>query len=223
MDEKPGTTRDLLNAKFSFKDKRFEIVDSAGIKKRSRITEPIEFYSMMRVLHFIDQANLVILIFDVNEGIVREDCRIAELVLSKAKGLVIAANKIDLVKNKDKRKILPSVKKSLDFIDFAPVHLISARARLGIEELLNSVLHVHNELSKMASQEALDTIASTIKPPPGGQVTRITQVSKKPPVFSVIMTVPVRESYVRYLRNTLRNYFGYTCVPILIRTKVKKI
>ncbi|HEX7319828.1 MAG TPA: ribosome biogenesis GTPase Der [bacterium] len=222
VDEKPGTTRDLINARFKHSDRVFEIIDTAGIRRRSRVKESIEFYSMMRVFHYIEQVDIVILIFDISQGVVKEDCRIVNLALSKAKGVVIVPNKIDLVPSKDRRKILPSVQKSLDFIDFAPVIPMSAKDGKDVDTLLNHIMHVYAELNKTADRQVLESIVPQIKPPPGGAINSIVQVGKKPPVFNVSTTVPVRESYLEYLRNFIRKYFGFTGVPILMRTKIRR-
>jgi len=222
VDEKPGTTRDLINARFSFNQKQLEIIDTGGIRRRSRIKEPIEFYSMMRALRNIDNVDLIILIFDVSQGVVKEDCRIASMVLAKAKNLVIAANKMDLIGKKNRRKVITATRVSLEFVNFAPLVLISAKINSGIEELLNAILNVQEESSKAVNIDVLDNLTQGLKPPPGGMVLKITQIGRKPPVFIVMTTVRVRESYVRYIRNSIRNYFGFQGVPILIRTKTKR-
>ncbi len=222
VDEKPGTTRDLINARFKHADRVFEMIDTAGIRRRSRVKEPIEFYSMMRVLHYIGQVDIVILIFDVSQGVVKEDCRIANLALAKAKGIVVVPNKADLVPSKDRRKILPSVQKSLDFIDFAPIIPMSAKDGRDVDTLLNHIVHVYAELNKSADRQVLESIVPQVKQPPGGMVNSIVQVGKKPPVFNVSITVPVRESYLEYLRNFIRKYFGFVGVPILMRTKIRR-
>jgi GTP-binding protein len=97
VDEKPGTTRDMVNAQFTYNDQRMEIIDTCGIRRRSRIKEPVEFYSMTRAVKMIENANVVILIFDATQGVVEQDRRIASLILSKAKSLVIVPNKNQLV------------------------------------------------------------------------------------------------------------------------------
>ena len=119
VDEKPGTTRDLVNAKFIHNGQMIEIIDTCGIRRRSRVKEPIEFYSMIRAIKVIENADVVILIFDTTQGAVDQDRRIASLILSKAKGIIIAPNKIDLIDKKYHQKIIPSVRKSLEFLEFA--------------------------------------------------------------------------------------------------------
>ncbi|MEO0122815.1 MAG: ribosome biogenesis GTPase Der [candidate division WOR-3 bacterium] len=219
VDEKPGTTRDLVNAQFIFKDKKIEIIDTYGLKKRSRIKEPIEFYSMMRVMHIIDDIDIGIVLFDVTQGVVHEDCHIASLLLSKAKGIIIAPNKIDLLNKQEYRKILHSTIGSFRFVDFAPVVLISAKQNIGIDRLLQVIIDVYSELNKKASTKTLKDLPDSLKPPPNGRILKITQTDTNPPRFRVQTTVQLKENYIQYLRNTIRNYFGFSGVPIIIKTE----
>ncbi|MEO0127704.1 MAG: ribosome biogenesis GTPase Der [candidate division WOR-3 bacterium] len=219
VDEKPGTTRDLVNAQFIFKDKKIEIIDTYGLKKRSRIKEPIEFYSMMRVMHIIDDIDIGIVLFDVTQGVVHEDCHIASLLLSKAKGIIIAPNKIDLLNKQEYRKILHSTIESFRFVDFAPVVLISAKQNIGIDRLLQVIIDVYSELNKKASTKTLKDLPDSLKPPPNGRILKITQTDTNPPRFRVQTTVQLKENYIQYLRNTIRNYFGFSGVPIIIKTE----
>lgn len=222
VDTIPGTTRDLVNARINYKDKTIEVTDTAGIRKRSRIREPVEFYSVMRAIKMIDRTDIVILIFDTMAGIVEQDQRIAALVLSKAKALIIAPNKIDLIEKKEHRRIVQSTIKSLPFLDFVPVIPISAKTHLNIDTLMQHVLDIHRESDKAVSQHVLDDITETLKPPPNGQILKVQQVGRRPPIFQVTITSSVKESYIKYLRNVIRNYLGFTGIPLLIKTNVRK-
>jgi GTP-binding protein len=220
VDEKPGTTRDLVNAKFTYDGQKFEIIDTCGIRRRSRIKEPIEFYSMMRAVRVIENTDIAILIFDATHGIVLQDRHIASLVLSKAKGLVIAPNKVDLINKKDSQKIISSTRRSFEFIDFAPIIPISAKHNIGIDTLFNRVLGVFAESNKVVDQKLLNNIIKNFQSPAGGEILKMVQVGKRPPVFRVTLAISVKDSYIKYLRNSIRNYFGFSGVPILIKTKI---
>jgi len=222
VDEKPGTTRDLVNAKFLYKDETIEIIDTYGLKKRSRIKEPVEFYSMMRVMHIIDKIDIGIVLFDATVGVVHEDCHIASLLLSKARGIIISPNKIDLIKKKDYNRVVNSTRESFRFVDFAPVIPISAKYNTAIPELLQGIFDVYSELNKRADPNILRNLPSIIKPPPDGEILKINQSGTKPPLFHVLATVPLKENYIQFLRNSLRNYFGFSGAPILIKTKFSK-
>jgi GTP-binding protein len=217
--EKPGTTRDLVNARIFYKDRPIEIIDTYGLKRRSRIKEPIEFYSMMRVIHIIDEIDIGIVLFDVSQGVVQEDCHIVSLLLSKAKGIIIAPNKIDLIRKKDYNKAVESSRESFRFVDFAPIVPISAKFNTAVERLLQVVIDVYTEFQKKADSHILRELPTMLKPPTNGEILRITQQGVKPPLFQIQTTAQLKENYIQYVRNSLRNYFSYAGVPILIKTK----
>jgi GTP-binding protein len=190
------------------------------MRRRSRIKEPVEFYSMLRAIRVIDYADIVILIFDTTEGVVDQDRRIASLVLSKAKGFVIVPNKIDLIDKKDRNRIVPSTYKSFKSLDFVPVIPISAKDDLGIETLLNCVLDVYFEGGKVADKDVLTNLPQSLRPPTDGELLKLRQIKTRPPIFRATLTTSAKENYIRYLRYSIRNYFGFKGIPILIKTKV---
>jgi GTP-binding protein len=218
VDSQPGTTRDLINARFTYKGKKIEVIDTAGIRKRARIKNPIEFYSVMRAINMIDRTDVVILIFDTTSGTVFQDQRLASLILSKAKGLVIAPNKIDLIDRKDHQRIISSTVQSLRFLEFVPVIPISAKAHTNIERLMQKVLEIYAESGKIVSKRALEDMKQTLKPPPRGEIIKLKQIGQRPPVFHATLTSTAKESYVKYLRNMIRRYFGFAGIPVLIKT-----
>jgi GTP-binding protein len=219
---RPGTTRDLVNARLTYAGKTLEVIDTAGIRKRSRITNPIEFYSIMRAINMIDRTDITILIFDTTTGIVLQDQRLAALVLSKAKGLIIAPNKIDLIDRKNHHRIISSTIQSLKFLEFVPVIPVSAKSQSNIETLMRKVLEIYRESSKIVEKSALEDMSRTLKPPPRGEIIRLKQIGHRPPVFQATITASVRESYIKYLRNTIRQYFGFAGIPIFIRTNTTR-
>jgi GTP-binding protein len=222
VDEEPGTTRDMVNAQFTLREQRMEIIDTCGIRKRSRIKEPIEFYSMTRAVRLIERADVVILLFDATEGVVEQDRRIASLILAKAKGLLIVPNKIDLIGKNSLHKIVPATRQSFKFLDFVPVIPISAKQSKGIDALMNRVVDIFIESNKVIEQDVLNTIVHNIQPPASGEIIKLAQVGKRPPIFRATLVTRVKDHYIKYLRNTLRNYFGFSGVPILIKTKIVK-
>ncbi|MBE0432738.1 ribosome biogenesis GTPase Der [candidate division WOR-3 bacterium] len=221
VDAKPGTTRDVVNVRVEYGSKTIEIIDTAGIRKRSRIKEPIEFYSVMRAIKMIDRTDVAILTFDTGAGIVDQDQRIAALVLSKAKSLIIAPNKIDLIGKRDLHRIIPSTVKSMPFLDFVPVIPISAKLGTNVDDLMSKVIDIHRESSKTVNQGLLDTMVASLKPPPDGALLKLRQTGMRPPIFEATISSRVKESYIKYLRNQIRNYLGFSGIPILIRTNVK--
>jgi GTP-binding protein len=221
VDEQPGTTRDLVNARFDHQGQTLELIDTCGFKRRSRIREPIELFSAMRAIRVIDDADVVVLIFDLTQGVVAEDKRITALVLAKAKCLVITPNKIDRINRKKLGKIINSTQQSFDYIDFAPIIPISAKDRTNIERLLNTILAVHAEAAKVADREVLGSLAKRLKSPSYGEVVKLVQTGTRPPIFRLTVSKPVKEHYLKYVRHEIRNYFGYRGVPILIKTQLR--
>lgn len=221
VDAQPGTTRDLINARFSYKGKKLEIIDTAGIRKRARIKNPIEFYSVMRAINMIDRTDITILIFDTTAGTVLQDQHLASLVISKAKGLIITPNKIDMIERKNHHRIIASTAQSLPFLEYVPVVPISAKAHTNIETLMQKVLEIYQESGKIVCKRVLEDMSKTLKPPPRGEILKLKQIGQRPPVFHATLTTPVKDSYIRYLRNTIRHYFGFTGTPILIKTNIR--
>jgi GTP-binding protein len=222
VDARPGTTRDLVNARLNYNGKTIEIIDTAGIRKRSRIKKPIEFYSVMRAIRMIEKTDIAILIFDTTMGVVEQDQRIAALVLSKAKGLIVVPNKIDLIDKGEHDKITTSTMRSLHFLDFVPIIPISAKAKTNIKQLVKKVLDIYKESDKAVGKRVLDDICKNMKDPPAGEILMLRQVGRRPPIFRATLTTAVKESYIKYIRNTIRNYFGFAGIPILIKTDIRK-
>ncbi len=222
VDEQPGTTRDVLNAQFRYNGTTLEVIDTCGLRRRRRIRTRVEFYSMVRAVRMIDHADIAILVFDTTHGIVDQDRRIAAMVLSKAKCLIIAPNKIDLINKGNRDKIIPSTYESLVSLNFVPVVPISAKNRDNIETLLKHILNTIHESRKVVDKETLRTFTTRLQSPTGGHLLHVRQIQTQPLIFRATVTTHVKESYIKYLRNMLRNYFGFRGVPLLIKTHVVK-
>lgn len=218
VDEHPGTTRDPVNARFDFQSQVLELIDTCGFKKRSRLREPVEFYSAMRAIRFIDETDIAVLLFDITQGVVGEDRRISALLLAKARSIIIVPNKIDLIPKKDVSRVIGAARQSFSYLEFAPVIPISARSRLNIDTLLKTVLNVHAEGGKTADKKVLRVLTDGLKPPANGEVVKLVQTAIRPPVFRLTATRPLKEHYLRYVRHEIRRYFGYQGVPLLLKT-----
>lgn len=219
VDDQPGTTRDMVAASIAYQGRTMEIIDTAGIRRRARIKEPVEFYSMMRTINAIERVDVVVLIFDATQGVVAEDCRLAALILSKAKAFVIAMNKMDLIAGRDRARARRSAARSFSFVTFAPIVPISAARRTNLDQLLSAAQQAYSEYHKTADKNVLRSIGAQLRPPPAGQVVKLHQAGTAPPRFVLTTTTSVREDYIKYTRNMIRNYFGYLGSPILIRTR----
>ncbi len=222
VDDKSGTTRDIINEEFIYQNRVLRIIDTGGIRKRARIKNPPEFYSAIRALNTIPRSDVIVLVFDATQGVVNQDRRIASMVLSHARAIVLAPNKLDLFKNRDYKKIITATFRSFNFLNFAPVIPISAKYGRGIEQLLNTVLNTYDEFKKTVDRKTLRELPDHLKPPSSGKLLSLRQIKTRPPVFKAVLTSSVKKEYIHYLRNSIRNYFGFKGVPILFKTEVKK-
>ena len=219
VDERPGTTRDVVRATFKYQDKNIEIIDTCGLRRKAHIKTSVEFYSMVRAVNAIEDTDIAIVLFDTTEGVVDQDRRIASIVLSKAKSLVLAPNKIDLIKTTNRNRIVPSTYKSFKSLEFVPIVPISAKEDIGLEQLLTCILSVHAESHKFAGKTVVANMAKRLQNPTNGFLVSLKQVNTGPPLFRATLSVKVKEHYIRYLRKSIRQYFGFKGVPILIKTK----
>jgi GTP-binding protein len=219
VDHAPGTTRDCVNARFSHDGRELEIIDTAGIRRPARVQRSIEFYSVLRAIHWIEHSDIILLLFDTTQGVVDQDRRIASLVLSKAKGLVFVPTKIDLIAKKAQNKIDPATYRSFPSFEFVPIIPISAHERTGIPTLLRTILDIDRESRRTLSADVLHAILKKLQPPDNGAVLNLRQIQVRPPVFRATVTASVKKSYMQYIRNTIRTFSSFQGVPILVRTK----
>ncbi|UCC12476.1 MAG: ribosome biogenesis GTPase Der [candidate division WOR-3 bacterium] len=220
--EKPGTTRDLVSTVITYNEQQYELIDTCGLRRSARVKDAIEFYSLVRATAIIEKIDVAVLLFDTTQGVVDQDRRICRMILSRAKGLVIAPNKVDLFAQTDIDRIIESTYRSFPSMEFIPIIPISAQKKKGTEKLLQSISDIIREKKKTVDKKVLQSIVSRIQQPTGGELVHVRQTATDPPVFRATMTTSVKDNYIKYLRNTLRNYFGFSGVPILIKTRVIK-
>lgn len=221
-----GTTRDIVSSEFDFEDNKYEIVDTAGIRKKARVSENTEYYSVIRAIKTIRSSDVVIIVIDKEDGVREQDQKIAGLASDASKPVVIALNKIDLSKVTEKE--IAEIKESLKFT-YAPVVPISALTKKGVHKLIQKAKEVYDEDSKRISTSLLNTILREIviahEPPMKKghrvRITYMTQVDVNPPVFIVFCNKPelLHLSYVRRIEKGLRNAFGFEGVNITVKVK----
>lgn len=229
----PGTTRDIIEEEFTFDNRRIQIIDTAGIRKRSKIKSLVEYFSIKRVLKYIDYSDVIVLLLDgelYNENLApltKLDLQIIEYVLKHGKGMVIAINKLDLIPKSEHKKLINDVKISLRAFNFIPLVVISALKGQGINEVIKKAFDVYEEGQKTISDKILEqTVIPVLKKRlPSFRTKRIAlkQISTLPPKFYLIVNNPqdVSEQYIRFVVNEIRNYFGFWGNPIEIKA-IKK-
>ena len=228
-----GTTRDAIDTIVQYKDNKYMIIDTAGIRRKSKVEESLEYYSVLRAIKTIKRADVCILMLDGKEGLTEQDKRIAGIAAEELKPIVVVVNKWDLV---DKNKVsMKSMKEELyaelPFLSYAPIEFVSALTGQRTTKILEISDTIYEEYTKRISTGILNTVlkeAVLMNNPPTrkGRVVKInyaTQVSTAPPKFVLFCNYPelIHFSYARYIENKFREAFGFDGSPILISFEKK--
>jgi GTP-binding protein len=233
VDDVPGTTRDSIGTPFSRDGKKYVLVDTAGIRRKSRISLRLEQYSIVEALRTIDQCDVAVLVLDSQQGVTDQDAHIGGFIHEKGKGCVLLMNKWDLIE-KDSKTMAESeerVFEKLKYLSYAPVLFISALTGQRINKMLEAVDRVAGEARKRIPTSTLNKrFGSWVDkvPPPLYRNRRvhlnyITQVSTAPPTFVISTNTPdgIHFSYERYLINKMREVFGFEGVPLRLHFRKK--
>ena len=232
--DQPGVTRDSIMLDLRWKEQNFQLVDTAGIRKKSKVVDKIEKLSVESAIDTVKYAQIVILVLDCNEALSRQDLTIASHVVEEGRVLVIAANKWDIVVNQEEVRVALRKRLDIAFSQLKGVHLIeiSALNKIGIDHLMNEVMIMYDKWNTKISTAKLNrwlTIVQQKNPPPlkSGRVIKIkycTQVNIRPPTFVFFTNLlgDFEESYKRYLLNNLRNEFELYGVPLRLMFKNSK-
>ena len=224
----PGTTRDAIDSYVEYEDENYIFIDTAGLRRKKRIYEDVERYSVVRTLAAVDRSNICVLVIDATEGITEQDTKIAGYAHDNGKGMIIAVNKWDLVeKDTDTtNRFTKEIRDKLGFILYAPIVFISATTGQRVEKLLQMIKLVNNNYNLRIKTGVLNDIinrAVLMNQPPSDKGVRAkiyyaTQVAVKPPSFVIFANNKelMHFSYVRYLENQIRDHFGFDGVPIRI-------
>ncbi len=226
VDEKPGTTRDAIETDFSVENQRFRIVDTAGMRKKSKVTADVEYFSVIRAISNIKSSDVAILLIDLTEGPTGQDKRIAALVEEAGTGLVIAGNKVDKLTKAERTTARSAVNAALGFVNYAPYIFTSATKGEGIEATIMAATEVFAEAQKQIKNDLLKTtVWREIErhPPKNCEILSLRQSGSQPPEFTVRVTKPKLDvGYIRFIKHQLRNYFGFQGNPIRIKIEHRK-
>jgi len=228
VDSTPGTTRDAVDSIFSWEDRKFTIIDTAGLRRRGKVERGVEKYSVLRSYQAVSRSQVAIVVLDAGTGLIEQDKKVISVALEQGKAIVLALNKWDLQQG-DKDKIGRKILEDMPFISYAPLVYTSAVTGQGIHSLLETAELVEEEWKKRIKTGVLNEIlqdAMAITPPPSkkGRVPKIyfgTQVAVGPPTFVLFSNEPrlIHFSYLRYLENQIRQAFGFTGSPIWIKVR----
>ena len=232
----PGTTRDAVDSVKENKYGKFVFIDTAGLRKKSKVNENIERYSVVRSYMAVDRADVVLIMIDANEGVTEQDTKIAGFAHERGKASVIVVNKWDIVEKDDKtmNKIKEKVVEDLKYMSYAPVIFISAKTGQRVEKLYELINYVHEQHGRRVSTGVLNDVladATTKVQPPTDKGKRLkifymTQPATNPPTFVAFCNDAdlFHCSYQRYLENQIRKTFGLEGTPIrfIVREKNEK-
>ncbi|MDR1105684.1 MAG: ribosome biogenesis GTPase Der [Treponema sp.] len=230
----PGTTRDVVEGTFSWKGRAFEVLDTAGIRRKSKVTENIEYYSVNRAIKTIDNADIVFLVIDAEEGFSDQDKKIAALASERGRGIILVLNKWDRMPQV--KNAFTAVQDRIRFLfgqmEYAPVVPVSALDGSGVDRLLNTAVNMFSQLvSKVETAKLNQALRQWLAeyPPPSGPQTRFSvkyavQTSENPVAFIFFVSRPraVSEAYVSYLKNRIRRDLGFSLIPVGVEIRASR-
>ncbi|MFP7477345.1 ribosome biogenesis GTPase Der [Terribacillus saccharophilus] len=223
-----GTTRDAVDSTFTREGQDFVIIDTAGMRKRGKVYETTEKYSILRALKAIERSDVVLVLINAEEGIIEQDKKIAGYAHDAGKAIVIVVNKWDTVESDEKKmkEFTDEIRAHFLYLDYAPIVFLSAKTKKRIHTLLPAILtasenHAKRIQTNVLNDVIMDALAMNPAPTYKGQRLKVlyaTQVAVKPPAFAVFVNDPelMHFSYVRFLENRIREAFGFTGTPIKI-------
>jgi GTP-binding protein len=229
-----GTTRDAIDTRFTFDGRNYTIIDTAGIRKKAKVEDDVEYYSVMRAFDAVRRADVCLLVVDSTEGLTEQDTKIIGYVHEQGKPSIIVMNKWDLVEKDTNtiNKFNDKLKEDLKFMDYFKSVYVSAKTGQRTEKLISLVDEVYANAHKRVSTGTLndlisDTIRSNEPPSYNGKRLRVyyaSQVSVAPPTFVLFVNSVdlLHFSYERFLENTIRKSFDFSGTPIRIVTREKK-
>ena len=232
-----GTTRDAIDTTIKRNGKEYILIDTAGLRRKNKIKEELERYSIIRTVAAVERADVVVLVIDATEGITDQDSKIAGIAHERGKGIIIAVNKWDAVPNKDDKtvnKFSAKIRETLAFMPYAEILYVSAETGQRLPKLFEYIDVVLENQNLRVSTGVLNEImmeAVAMQQPPSDKGKRLklfymTQVAVKPPTFVVFVNDKelMHFSYTRYLENQIRNAFGFrgTSLKFLIRERTEK-
>jgi len=230
--ETPGTTRDSIDTEIEIHNQNYTLIDTAGLRRKSKIKNGIEYYTSLRTLRSIQRCDVALVLIEAQVGLVNQDVKIIAEVNDLKKGMVIGVNKWDLIEKNGTTAdyYTKRIRREMPFVDHVPLIYVSAKTKQRVGASLNLISQVYNERKKrIDTRELNEELGKDIKrkPPAAvkGKYIKIyyfTQTDIEPPTFVFFSNYPelLQKSYLRYLENRIREHFGFMGTPI--RIKIKK-
>ena len=238
VSQEPGTTRDAIDTLLEHEGKRYIFVDTAGIRRKNKVNENVEYYSVLRALKALDNADLALLLLEAPEGVTEQDQRIAGHILESGKALIVSLNKWDLIPKENREdfieKLVADTRDALKFVSFAPLVFTSIFIPRHLKNLFNLFPRIYENHGRRIPTGLLNEVlleAQGLNPVPTvkgrkGRIYYWTQSSIRPPTFVLFVNNPalIHFSYLRYLENCLREAFDFegTSLRLLLRARRRK-
>lgn len=230
-----GTTRDVVEGSFRYNSRDIQILDTAGIRRKARVKENVEYYSVNRAIKTLDECDIAFIMIDAKEGLAEQDKKITSLAFERGRGVIFVLNKWDLMEdqsNKAIKKVTDWFQTMFGQMNWAPILTLSAKNGDGIKKLMNTTLEIYEQLTRKVDTAALNLALKDWLfkyPPPATKsihfkIRYITQTSINPVNFLIFATRPdnVPGSYVSYLKNRIREDLGFDQIPVQIEMKASR-
>jgi len=229
-----GTTRDAVDTPYTYNDQEYVIIDTAGMRKKGKVYESTEKYSVLRALRAIERSDVVLVVIDGEEGILEQDKKIAGYAHEAGRAIVIVVNKWDAVEKDEKtmKEFEQNIREHFQFLSYAPITFLSAKTKKRIHTLLPMINmasenHAMRVQTNILNDVIMDAVAMNPTPTDKGRRLKIyyvTQVAIKPPTFVVFVNEPelLHFSYERFLENRIRDAFGFEGTPIKLYARERK-
>ncbi len=232
VSENAGTTRDAVDTIFTYEKNEYVLIDTAGMRKKGKVWETTEKYSLIRSMKAIDRSDVCLIVINAEEGIIEHDKHIAGYAIENGKAVVLVVNKWDTIEDKNNiKKWMDMIRNNFQFMPYAPIVFLSALTKKRIHTLMPEVLKAYENSTKEIKTNLLNNVimdAVMLNPPPSYKGKRLkiyfaSQTGIKPPkfTFNVNNKGLVHFSYERYIENKIRENFDFTGTPIIIKWKNK--
>jgi GTP-binding protein len=227
--EEPGTTRDSIDTVIETDDGPLRFVDTAGMRRRSRVDEPTEYYGLVRALEAVDRADAALFVIDATEGVTHQDQRLAERVDAAGTAAIVVLNKWDLTDAEQRKDVLDQAADRLSFLGYAPVVKVSALTGRNIRHVLPALRQAEAAYHRRVPTSALNRVVADAQrrhPPPAARKHRprvlyATQGASEPPTFILFATHELPETYLRYLERRIRDAFDLGPTPVKLRVRLR--
>jgi GTP-binding protein len=221
--DQPGTTRDSIDTVVETPDGPVCFIDTAGMRRKSRISEGPEYYSLVRALQTVDRADAALLVIDAAEGVTHQDQRLAERIDVAGSPVLIVLNKVDLLGAEARAELTEQVADRLAFLGYAPVLKMSALTGKGVHRLLPALQEAieayHRRVPTRELNEVVQAAQAAQPGAAGARVLYATQGAAEPPTFTLFTNKPLPAPYLRYLERRIREHFGFGPTPLKLRVR----